>query len=373
MTLKEAVQQTRISYRQLAQVLHLSPAALSRLLNAEEYPARRDAGELVNLFLALFAEHGLNPDTITFPRHAATSRATTQETEELMKLDPAVLAHFRFSTDPFINDIDADKDVFSFPGYSKLERAIRGAIEDCGMIALAGPVGSGKTTLMDGIESDYASRGDLIVCKPYVKDKEKLTDGHLTRALLYSLTGENCRIPNNAEDQGRLLSRSLVALRHGSEGGKRAILYIDDAHHCTASVLRTLKAFYEEKVGRHRLLAIILVGTEELKAKLSRSPELGHRARLLEIPPVQVRDYLEFKLKRVGSSLDKVFEPAALEAFVALHRPRPGAAAVGAPLSINNACIRVLGRMFATLAVEPGMRVPAAIVDKTFGSPSKAA
>lgn len=374
MTLKEAVQQTRISYRRLAQVLHLSPAALSRLLNDGEYPARREAGEIVNLFLALFAEHGLNTDTIEFTRQAVTSRAaTTEETEELMKLDQAILSHFRFSSDPFINDVVEDKDVFEHKGYAKLEGAIRSAMNDHGMVALAGPVGSGKTTLMDGIEQDYLYRGDLII-KPYVKDKEKLTDGHLTRALLYSLKGENSRIPSNAEDQGRLLSRSLKALRDSENTlTRRAILYIDDAHHCTASVLRTLKAFHEEKAGRHRLLAIVLVGTEELKSKLSRSPEIGNRARLLEMPPVLVRDYLDFKLGRVGSKLDKVFEPAALDAFLAMHRTRPGSPATGAPLSINNACIRVLLKMFSTLEVESGMRVPVEIVDKVFGSPRRAA
>lgn len=371
MTLKDAISATRLGYRTVAREVGLSKSALGRLLSDGEYPSRRLRGEIEAAFLAMFQQHGLNPDSIDFP--GSCRAATSQEDHELMKLDSAIVNHFRFTRDPFVNDVEEDKDVFQFKSYSKLERTIREAIDECGMIALAGPVGSGKTTLMDGVEADYSSRGDAIICKTFVKDKEKLTDSHLTRALLYSLTGENCRIPANAEDQGRLLSRTLVALRHGADGGKRAILYIDDAHHCTATVLRTLKAFYEEKVGRHRLLAIVLVGTEELKRKLARSPELGNRARLLEVPPVMVREYLDFKLKRVGSALDKVFEPAALDAFIAMHRSRPGAAAVGYPLSINNALIRVLSRMFQTMEVEAGQRVPTAIVDVSFDGPRRAA
>lgn len=373
MTLKDAVAETRIGYRRIAKAVGLSTAALSRLVSHGDYPTRRDPGEIIAKFQAVFAEHGLDVDSIEFTRAAAARRAesTSQETE-LMKLDWPILNHFGFQRDPFINDIEDDKDVFGAKSYAKLERLIRDAMNDCGMIALVGPVGSGKTTLMDGIEADYIFRGDLIV-KPFIKDKEKLTDGHLTRALLYGLTGENARIPANAEDQGRLLSRSLQALRRNGTEERRVILYIDDAHHCTASVLRTLKAFYEEKAGRHRLLSIVLVGTEELKAKLSRSPELGNRARLLEVPPVLVKDYLGFKLSRVGSAPEKVFEPAALEAFLAAHRLRPGAPATAAPLSINNACIRVLVKMFATLDVDAGMRVPLEIVDKVFGATRRAA
>lgn len=368
MTIREAVRVTGLSYRRLAELAGVSKSALERLVNGGVLPVRRRA-QVMEALAAVLAEHGLGMEQIEMP--GAETLGQTKEAEP-MKLDPAIIQHFRFTADPFVNDVEDDADVFRWKTYGKIERQLREAIDECAMVAVVGPVGSGKTTMMDGIEADLVARGDVI-CKPRIKDKEKLSDGHLTRALLFAMTGEMAKIPANAEDQGRLLSRTLLALRMGHEGGRRVVLYIDDAHHCNAPVLRALKAFHEEKAGRHRLLAIVLVGTEELPKKLYRTPEIGHRTRMVEIPPVFVREYLDFKLKRVGSSVEQVFEPAAAEALFARFRRKPGAPALGYPLEINNVCSQVLAKMWATLDVQQGMKVPARVVDLFGGGTQRAA
>lgn len=368
MTIREAVQKTGLSYRRLAEMTGVSKSTLERLVNDGELPVRRRT-QVMAALAAVLAEHGLGSEPIEMPGGEILGQSKEAEP---MKLDPAIIQHFRFTADPFVNDVEDDADVFRYKTYSKIERQIREAIDECAMVAVVGPVGSGKTTMMDGIEADLAVRGD-VVCKPRIKDKEKLSDSHLTRALLFAMTGETAKIPANAEDQGRLLSRTLLALRMGHEGGRRVVLYIDDAHHCNAPVLRALKAFHEEKAGRHRLLAIVLVGTEELPKKLYRTPEIGHRTRMIEIPPVFVREYLDFKLKRVGSSIEQVFETAAAEALFARFRRKPGVPALGYPLEVNNVCSQVLMKMWATLDVQPGMRVPARVVDLAGGSAQRAA
>lgn len=233
------------------------------------------------------------------------------------------------------------------------------------MVALTAPSGAGKTTIWEGIEADYGLRDDTIICKPQVKNKERITPEHLARALIYGLLGDGARVRANAEDRGRQLSRALRELKLGAED-KKAVLYIDDAHFCNRSTLRQLKTFYEEKVGRYRLLAIILVGLPELKQKLAAFPEIGNRVHLVEVPPVPVKDYLEFKLRRVGAGLMQLFTTGGLEAFLDRFRgPRRGA--FGYPLVINATCIRAMVKLYECDST-PGARIGREVVDALPGA-----
>jgi type II secretory pathway predicted ATPase ExeA len=363
----------------------MSPAALSRMVNYGEYPTRRDIGAIKATIQAALSSRGLgeiefpapglrpnyglgikrgNAGGVALERHVQV-RQITQEDIELMQLDRSVLNLFGLRTNPFLNDVEAEEDVFPYKGHAQVEAAIREAIEQRGFLAVTGPSGAGKTTIWDGIEAEYGTRDDAIICKPQLKHKEKLTPEHLCRALIYGLLGEDARIHRDAEDRGRQLSAALRAIRSGAVD-RKAILYIDDAHFCNASVLRQLKTFYEEKIGRYRLLAIILVGLPTLKEKLAAFPEIGNRIRLVEVPPVPVQEYLGFKLKRVGSGLDRLFDGGGLEAFV--ERFKAGRRqALGYPLIINATCIRAMVKLHENGA-QPGERISRAIIDAMPGA-----
>lgn len=385
MTLKDAIARSRISYRDLAARLAMSPAALSRMVNYGEYPTRRDIGAIKATIQAALSSRGLgeiefpapglrpnyglgikrgNAGGVALERHVQV-RQITQEDIELMQLDRSVLTLFGLRTNPFLNDVEAEEDVFPYKGHAQVETAIREAIEQRGFLAVTGPSGAGKTTIWDGIEAEYGTRDDAIICKPQLKHKEKLTPEHLCRALIYGLLGEDAKIHRDAEDRGRQLSAALRAIRSGAVD-RKAILYIDDAHFCNASVLRQLKTFFEEKIGRYRLLAIILVGLPTLKEKLAAFPEIGNRIRLMEVPPVPVQEYLSFKLKRVGSSLDRLFDAGGLEAF--MERFKAGRRqALGYPLIINATCIRAMVKLHENGA-QPGERISRAIIDALPGA-----
>jgi type II secretory pathway predicted ATPase ExeA len=203
-------------------------------------------------------------------------------------------------------------------------------------------------------------RDDTVICKPQTKEKHKLTPEHLVRALIYGLLGDNAHVCREAEDRGRQLSQALRQIRT-AEIDKKVVLYIDDAHFCGANVLRQLKTFFEEKIGRYRLLAIILVGLPELKNKLAAFPEIGNRIRLVEVPPVPVQEYIAFKLKRVGSSVEKLFDGAGFDAFVDRFR-QPRRPAMGHPLLINAACIQAMVKLHQN-GGQPGERITREIID----------
>lgn len=167
-----------------------------------------------------------------------------------------------------------------------------------------------------------------------------------------------------------MLSAALRAVRTGPVD-RKAVLYIDDAHFCNTSVLRQLKTFFEEKVGRYRLLAIILVGIPDLKPKLAAFPEIGNRIRILDVPPVSVEEYLTFKLRRVGSAREKLFDNGGWEAFLDRFRA-PKRPALGRPLMINALCIRAMVQLHRNGA-QSGEKITRGIIDQLPGGSRRAA
>jgi type II secretory pathway predicted ATPase ExeA len=368
MNLKEAISKTRVGYRKLSHDSGISLTALSRIANSGEYPAKQDARAVRLRISSALERHGVDPAAIEWPEDQAARAAIephaaptiTNQELELMQLDRNVLHLFNLRQNPFLNDVEEEEDVFKTPGYETVSQAVREAIEQRGFLAICAESGSGKTTIWEGIEAEYAGREDVVICKPRLMAKEKLTPEHLCRALIYGLNGDDARIPRDAEDRGRLLSKALCAIRTGSTD-RKAVLFIDDAHFASASVLRQLKTFFEQKVGRYRLLAIVLVGLPTLKAKLAEFAEVGNRIRLIEVPPVPVAEYVKFKLARVGSNITKVFDERGFDAFCDRFRA-PKRPALAPPLIINAACIRAMCALYANGA-EPGERITREIVD----------
>jgi type II secretory pathway predicted ATPase ExeA len=383
MTLKLAIRQAGLSYRPFAKALRLHATAVSRIVNYGEYPVKIGKQECMRRITEVLVEHGIPETEIEWPasgvrpgypgvvrrtersgaaveRHEVYIEAEQTEAIELMQLDRSVLSIFGLRTNPFLNDVETDEDVFPYKGHEQVTTAIQDAIDQRGFLAVAAPSGAGKTTIWDGIEAEYGRRDDCIICKPQLKTREKLSPEHLVRALIRGLLGEDCHIAHDAEQRGRQLSNALRAIRTGAID-KKAVLYIDDAHFCTASVLRQLKTFFEEKIGRYRLLAIILVGLPELKHKLASFPEIGNRIRLVEVPQVPLREYLEFKLRRVGSSIDKLFDANGWAAFEERFRA-PRRPAMGYPLIINAATIQAMCKL-AQNGAQPGERITREIVD----------
>jgi type II secretory pathway predicted ATPase ExeA len=368
-TLKEAIQRSGAGQNQFARMIHLRKTTMLRLVNNGIWPVYSDRTKLKNAAADYLASQGIDPCTIIWPGEEGQSKLINPMKEgiELMSLDSHVLQHFGLKQNPFGNDVNEDHDVMRFRGYESIEDAIRETVEERGFLAIIAPSGSGKTTIWEGIEAEYANRGEIKISRPQMKGKDHMTPEHIARALIHDLSGGES-VKQNAEDRGRQLSQLLRNARQGSLD-RRVVLYIDDAHFVTQSVLRQLKTFFEEKIGRFRLLAIILVGLPMLKNKLTEFPEIGNRVRLVEVPPVPVKEYLEFKLCRVGSLIDRVFAEDGLQALLDRFRSAARRPPLGRPLEINAMCIRAMVRLVNNGAAA-GERITREIVDQVPGEGS---
>ena len=361
MTLDRAMKESGHTMSSLGRILKISRTAVFRLVKNGEYPARVPSAILRNRINEAFTGIDVALPVRTKVFHRIDDDDVVNEGLELMQMDNDVLKLFGLRRNPFLNDVEEEADVFQHKGLETVAQAIRDAIHERGFLAVVGESGAGKTTIWDGIESEFLHDESLIICRPKLKDKEQLSPEHLCRALIYGLLGEDCKIKGNAEDRGRQLSAALRDLRMGVED-RKAVLVVDDAHFASTTVLRQLKTFYEEKIGRYRLLTIVLVGLPELKQKLARFPEIGNRIRLVNVPPVPVEAYLRHKLTRVGSSVDKIFDPAGLSAFIERFREKRKAA-MGHPLIINRTCIWAMSKVNQNAGL-PGARVTQAVIDE---------
>lgn len=360
MQLRELLERNGVSIRALAKGTGISKSVIHRLTQ-NEVP-QRDAGRIRELVSRELAAQGIDTTDLVWPVQAVEDPT---KGIELMQFDRAVMQFFGLRKNPFLRDIEADGDVLRFRGYETVETAIRDTIEQRGFLAISADSGAGKTTVWDGIEAECREREDVVICKPLVKSRETMTAEHLTRALIYGLAGDDIRIPRDAEDRGRLLSRLLRNVRSG-EQDRRVVLMIDDAHFCTMQVLRQLKTFFEEKLGRYPVLGIVLIGLPTLKTKLGQFPEIGNRIRLVEMPLVKIEEYLEFKLSRVGSTVDRIFDEGGWAAFCERFKTGPRRPAMGRPLVINSMVIRAMVRLHANGAA-PNERITREIIDSLPG------
>ncbi len=383
MNLKDAVVSSRLSYAVIAEKLEMSKTAISRLVNFGEFPTKRDPSQLISLFTGLLTKQGFSdiefPQSGVRPGYGSTARrqqqlgiavvrhiANNQEDFDLMKMDSNVLSHFGLRRNPFLNDVEEDADVFPVKAHVRIAADIKSAIDQRAMMAITGESGSGKTTIWDGIESELMLEDGYVICKPKRKNKEKITPDDLARCLIYGIAGENTKIHRDPEDRGSQLGRLLVGARRNQTVDTKVVLFLDDAHFVSSSVLRQLKTFYEEKVGRVRLMAIVLIGLPELRSKLARFSEIGNRCQHLEMPMVPVAEYLAFKLNRVNSGMNKIFDQGGRDAF--LERFRDGKKVpMGYPLIINATCIRAMVKLERSGA-GPGELISREIIDQLPGA-----
>lgn len=389
MQLAEAITCSGLSLERFGRLLnpHMSKSALCRLCKYGEWPTRRDKAATQDAIVAVLSRHNVHA-TIQWPGqgvrpgygdarrreanagepiHRYRPELTLQEIDT-MQLDRDVLAAFGLRTNPFVNDCESEADIYRTRGYDSAIRSIMDAIKERSFLAISAPSGAGKTTIWEGVETALAGREDIVICKPHLKDKEVMTPNHLAKALLYGLNGSTYSVPRDAEDCGRALSE---ALRLAAQQQRTPVLYIDDAHFSSTKVLRQLKTFYEEKAGRLRLMAIILVGLPELKNKLATFSEIGNRCRVLDIQPVPVADYLGHKLKRAGSSMDRLFDAGGRAALEERFRAERGTKlALGYPLAINTTVIRAMVTWVRSGA-QMGERMTRELIDSLPGGASR--
>jgi len=251
---------------------------------------------------------------------------------------------FGIFKDPFTDDVVTADDVY-------LNDVSRFAVEYLyqtakagGMLAIIGESGSGKSTIRRLAIDRWQTEGQKVrIISPRIIDKGRLTAALICDAIIADCSTEKPR--RTLEAKARQVEHILT---NSSRSGFSHILMIEEAHDLSIQTLKYLKRFWELEDGFKKLLAIVLIGQSEMKAKLDESKnwearEIIRRMEILELEPLadrkEIAGYLDLKFSRLNKERNEVFTDEACEALSRKlqRQTRNGVVySVAYPLLINN-------------------------------------
>jgi len=256
-------------------------------------------------------------------------------------------AHFRFREVPF--GVTPDPQFYySNTVYQEAWGTLCYGIEARkGFIVLTGEAGTGKTTLLKKTMSAFDSR----VKTAYVP----YTPSNHTELLSLALTGLGLPACNNPSV---LVTHFNDYLIEQFRAGNIVALLIDEAQNLSLESLEELRCLGNLETAKNKLLQIVLSGQVELEQKLDQ-PALRQlkqrvvlRCRLKPVEHSEVKLYMDSRLQVIGSSAEKLFDPAAIEK-IALY-------STGIPRLINVICDNALLTAYALSE----RKVSAAMIDE---------
>jgi type II secretory pathway predicted ATPase ExeA len=273
-------------------------------------------------------------------------------------LTPEAETHFKLDHDPWSDDIRSRDDVFDSPDHAACLAFMEKAARRKSFVAVIGQVGAGKTLVKKDLQRRLSKNFRLI--EPQFPDKRSLTPNNLLDAILLTLSaGDKVSLPSHRERKGR---RVFEALSATTAQGENAVLLLDEAHDFNREAIRSLKRLHEMQDGYEVLLSIILMGQPELHNLLEDVTlrEVSQRVRAYEMRGLNgcTPEYLDFKLKRAGSAIGKIFDPQAVADIEDICKETRTRGPY--PLMLHLVCARCMN-----LAAETGVKlVNRGIVDR---------
>jgi len=216
---------------------------------------------------------------------------------------------YGFSEDPF-NLTPDPSFLFTPPRYDEVRSSIESGIKERkGVMVITGEVGTGKTTLINALLKELSEE-----IKTAFIFNPKLTFRQLLKTALWEL-----KIPVAGENTPSLLAKLNAFLNERMAKDENVLLVIDEAQNLTPRVLDDLGRLYQQVPSGVNTLQTLLVGQLELDTKLNSEALRRFKQRItihkqINLLNVQEsRDYIDHRLRVVGSSSAKVFTPEAVE------------------------------------------------------------
>jgi general secretion pathway protein A len=215
---------------------------------------------------------------------------------------------FRLTPDPrFLHLAD--------PHRTALKALLQGVLQRKGFIVVAGPVGTGKTTLLHTalqiLTEKSEGRGRLV--------SAFLVNPTLTPAELLESVLDEYEISTTATSKPKRLAALHQMLFQTQQQGGTAVLLIDEAHLMTVELLEEIRLLGNTDTYQEKLLQIVLCGQPELFAVLQR-PELqalqqriSNTCLLRPLTLPETRAYIAERLHAAGLHGAAPFTGAAVE------------------------------------------------------------
>ena len=211
-----------------------------------------------------------------------------------------------------------DAGYFETDSLRQLRDDVVAAIRAGRLVAICGPVGSGKTMMMNRLQHDIAADKDIIVARSLSVDKPRVALPNLIMALFLDISGDpTLKAPTQPERRERLLQEMVRKAR------KPVVLFIDEAHDIHGHTLNGLKRLMEIITAGGGKLSVVLVGHPRLQNDLRRATmeEIGNRTSKFDFVALgdQRRGFLQWLLETCledGVEPDSIIAPDAQDFLV---------------------------------------------------------
>ncbi|MGD8912018.1 MAG: AAA family ATPase [Candidatus Thiodiazotropha sp.] len=240
-------------------------------------------------------------------------------------------SYYKLDANPF--RLGADEHFrFAHKSYQKAYSYLKYALDQGeGFIMVTGWPGSGKTTLIRDILAQVDKSKILAI--NLVTNQLQAEELLRKVALEFGLHAESF-------NKATLLTRIEDFVTKEYQGGRRAIIVIDEAQNLTLNGLEELRLLSNLQTGSHPLFQFFLVGQDELRSLIVSQGMEQIRQRLIASCQVdamdaqQTKGYIEHRLGIVGWNEDPAFD----EAIFPLIHYLSG----GIPRKINHIASRLL-------------------------------
>ena len=239
-------------------------------------------------------------------------------------------AFYGLSADPFRLSPD-HRYCFYHPSYKKARAYMRYSLTRAeGFVMVTGRPGTGKTTLIN----DLLASLDTTEVSVARLATTQLQGEDFLRAVGYAFG-----IDSQGLDQATLLRDIERYLQTLHQGGRSALLVVDEAQDLRPSALTELRLLANIQCGSELLMQAFLIGQEQLAPLMGRAEMEQFRQRIIaacHLQPLtltEVRSYVEHRVNCAGWKGDPSIEG---RAFHHIHR-----FSQGIPRQVNMVCSRL--------------------------------
>lgn len=229
------------------------------------------------------------------------------------------LQHFGLTLDPFSNELDL-RFYFESASHKDAQRRVeRGLRQYKGLTLLTGEGGTGKTLLvrriLESLEEEVFE-AMLLVILPGAADATGILQ-RFARQL-------GCEEP--AGDRAGLLGQIYELLAIVREGGRHAVLMVDDAQIMTQDVFAELSGLLNLEYEDRRLVSMLFVGSPELDKLVQNDPSIMPRVDVrVRLQPLDMDNgtaYMQHRMAAVNGN-QEIVPAAAMDALHKFGRGRP--------------------------------------------------
>jgi type II secretory pathway predicted ATPase ExeA len=190
-----------------------------------------------------------------------------------------------------------------------LASLVYGIQERRGFISISGEIGTGKTTLLNYLQT---------ILDPKVR-KIFIFQTHITFEELLEQILRDLKLPivdRNKISMTRKLKRFLLK---AFERQENVAILIDEAQNLSNEVLEELRMLSNIETGEAKLFQMVLIGQPELEKKLNSEnlrqlkQRIGIRRQIRPLTEEESKQYIEQRLQKMGGNIEEIFTPEALD------------------------------------------------------------